>query len=93
MDCVNKTEIPYNDCLKPCQGLYVDVKKQPVEIVQVPQYQIMMKAYENYTWFQNNIDSQRQSLKGTLHLYIIQYFSDSWLCANTNLTCTNRYTT
>ena len=74
MDCLKKTEIPYDDCLKPCQGLYVDVKKEPVEIVQVPQYQIMMKAYENYTWFQNNIDSQRQSLKGILlilHLYTL----------------------
>ena len=78
MDCLKKTEIPYDDCLKPCQGLYVDVKKEPVEIVQVPQYQIMMKAYENYTWFQNNIDSQRQSLKG---IYIITITNlDSLLC-------------
>ena len=55
---------PYNDCLKPCQGLYVDVKKDPVEIVQVPQYQLLMKEYENYTWFQNDIDGQSQSMIG-----------------------------
>ena len=68
---MSNTKLFDNDCLKPCKGLYVDVKKEPVELVQVPQYQIMMMEYENYTWFQKNVDSQRQSLKGDINTFCL----------------------
>ena len=51
--CEAGVAIPYKDCLKPCDGIYVDVKKYPVEIVQLPEYQILIEHYSNYTWMHN----------------------------------------
>ena len=56
----------YNKCLKRCRGIYADVKKSPVEIVQAAQFQILMNDYLNYTWFQNDIASQTQDLIGDI---------------------------
>ena len=62
--CVAKIQIPKDMCNNPCKGLYIDVKKDPVEIIQAPQYQIMMNQYEMYTWFQKNVDTQTPALRG-----------------------------
>ena len=61
--------MPYRECLKPCDGMYVDVKKSPVEIVQAAQYQILMNDYINYTWFQNDISSQIQDMNGNRNIF------------------------
>ena len=65
---MKKIEIPHGECLKPCEGFYVDVKKSPVEIVQEAQYQILLEDYLNYTWFQNDIDWDLPALQGYLIL-------------------------
>ena len=49
------------------------MKREPVEVVQIPQYQIMMNEYEGYTWFQNKIAMQRQSMKGVKEELITVY--------------------
>ena len=61
---MSKIKIPHGECLKPCEGLYLDVKKSPVDIVQVAQYQILMDDYLNYTWFQNDINWDMPYLQG-----------------------------
>ena len=55
--------MPYHECLKPCKGIYVDVKKSPIEIVQPAEYQILMNEYLNYTWFKID-QSQLQNIQG-----------------------------
>ena len=68
--------MPYQECLKPCKGIYVDVKKSPVEIVQAAEYQILMNEYLNYTWFKINL-SQFQNIQGNeLSMFSI-YFKDN----------------
>ena len=52
--CLAKIEIPHGKCLKPSEGLYLDVKKSPVNIVEEAQYHILLEDYLNYTWFQND---------------------------------------
>ena len=54
--CVEKIELPYNKCLKPCEGIFADFKKSPVEIVQKAKYQLLMNDYLKYTWFQDTKD-------------------------------------
>ena len=49
--CVADVEIPKQLCLKPCDGMHVDVKKHPVKIVQLPEYQLLLDDYLNYTSF------------------------------------------
>ena len=51
--CVEEITIPIEECLKPCEGLYVDVKKTQVEVVQIPQYQLLFDEYKKYA--QGNI--------------------------------------
>ena len=55
--CLAEVKIPFDECLKPCEGLYLDVKKSPVNIVEEAQFQILLEDYLNYTWFQNDIDT------------------------------------
>ena len=74
--CVANIKMPYQECLKPCKGIYVDVKKSPVEIVQAAEYQILMNEYLNYTWF--NIDqSQFQNIQGNELSMSSIYFKDN----------------
>ena len=54
--CLAEVKIPFDECLKPCEGLYLDVKKSPVNIVEEAQFQILLEDYLNYTWFQNDIN-------------------------------------
>ena len=54
--CVEKIELPYSKCLKPCEGIYADFKKSPVQIVQKAKYQLLMDEYLKYTWFQDTKD-------------------------------------
>ena len=46
--CVEDIAIHHEECLKPCEGLYVDVKKTQVEVVQIPQYQLLFDEYKKY---------------------------------------------
>ena len=64
--CVAKTRLQYNKCLRPCEGLYVDVKKSPVEVVQVAQYKLLMKDYANHTWFHENNILEMEDMQGNL---------------------------
>ena len=54
MRCRKDVEFPVKKCLKPCEGLYFDVKKDKVEVEQAAQYDLLMSKYENYTWFQED---------------------------------------
>ena len=54
MRCRKDVELPVKKCLKPCEGLYFDVKKDKVEVEQAAQYDLLMSKYENYTWFQED---------------------------------------
>ena len=60
-----EVKLPIDECLKPCQGLYVDVKKDAVHIEQETQYEQMMSEYANYTWFQedNTVPLEGELLK------------------------------
>ena len=64
--CVAKTRLQYNKCLRPCEGLYVDVKKSPVEVVQVPSYHLLMKDYAKHTWFneKNVFENDMKNMQG-----------------------------
>ena len=64
--CVAKTRLQYNKCLRPCEGLYVDVKKSPVEVVQVAQYKLLVKDYANHTWFHENNILEMEDMQGNL---------------------------
>ena len=63
-----EVNLPFDECLKPCQGLYVDVKKDAVKIEQETQYEQMMTEYANYTWFQ---EDNTAPLEGELPKMII----------------------
>ena len=64
MECVknSKNKKVKKECLKPCKGLYFDVKKHPVEIVQVAENNILNINYisnfssfqDDQTWFTND---------------------------------------
>ena len=64
-----EVNLPFDECLKPCQGLYVDVKKDAVNIEQETQYEQMMTEYANYTWFQ---EDNTAPLEGELPKMIIK---------------------
>ena len=57
LTCVNSINIrsQKKECLKPCEGLYLDVKKSSVEIVESAENNLLKLAYiQNYTWFQED---------------------------------------
>ena len=76
----------HEECLRPCDGMYVDVKKSPVEIVQSARYQILMNDYINYTWFQNDISNQKYKL------WMVRMYIDVSLVCFINDIISSRYT-
>ena len=62
----NKVKLPYDECLKPCQGMYVDVKKDKVNIEREAQYEQLMSHYANYTWFKEDNANIPPFLQGKL---------------------------
>ena len=59
-----KVKLPYDECLKPCQGMYVDVKKDKVNIEREAQYEQLMSHYAYYTWFKENNTEIHPFLQG-----------------------------
>ena len=41
-----------------------NVKKSPVEVVQVAQYKLLMKDYANHTWFHENNILEMEDMQG-----------------------------
>ena len=85
IQCVENTRLQYNKCLRPCEGLYVDVKKSPVEVVQVAQYKLLMKDYANHTWFHESNILEMEDMQGNLIYLLIYWFkqhSDKLLCCS-----------
>ena len=60
--CVEDITIHHEECLKPCEGLYVDVKKTQVEVVQIPQYQLLFDEYRKYA-HRNTTDSENEMIQ------------------------------
>ena len=75
--CVAKIQIPKDMCNNPCKGLYVDVKKDPVEIIQAPQYQMMVNQYKMYTWMQNHVDTKTAGLRGKFRFELLFLHEES----------------
>ena len=52
--------------MKPCEGIYVDVKKSPVDIVESAKNQLLIEEYglnytsfkDDYSWIYQGNDSQ-----------------------------------
>ena len=78
IQCVENARLQYNKCLRPCEGLYVDVKKSPVEVVQVAQYKLLMKDYANHTWFHENNILEMEDMQGNLSLETFKHKAD-WI--------------
>ena len=66
LQCVENMQVQDNTCLRPCEGVYVDVKKSPVEVVQVPHYHLLMKDYAKHTWFheKNVFENDMKNMQG-----------------------------
>ena len=65
-------------CLKPCKGLYVDVKKSPADIVQFAKNQLLIQDYKlKYIWFQDDCNwiFQGNNSKDILGRYIDNLWS------------------
>ena len=69
-------EITKKMCLKSCDGMHVDVRKHPVEIVHLPEYEILLDEYLNYTWFENYKSRyiQLESLQHNTTLKFVRIF-------------------
>ena len=67
-------KIPKHLCLKPCDGMHVDVKKHPVEIVQLPEYQLLLDDYLNYTSFWEKEVLQYLQVQKTSSLKFVRIF-------------------
>ena len=77
--CVEEITIPLEECLKPCEGLYVDVKKTQVEVVQIPQYQLLFDEYKKYA-HGNTTDSDNEMIQRNIYLFGSQIYFHIKVC-------------
>ena len=55
MDCVRKINFDVGECRLPCEGIYADIKKSKVEILDETEFQLLIDSYE--TWFLEGRDN------------------------------------
>ena len=70
-----------HQCLRPCSGLYFDVKKSPAEVVKLAENNILFNDYQNYTsfqddysWFFSNNNEALEIMRGMVFLYYIHHY-------------------
>ena len=47
--CIGKIAFEFHECRPPCEGIYADVKKSKVEILDEAHFQLLNHSYEK--WF------------------------------------------
>ena len=77
--CVEEIAIPHEECLKPCEGLYVDVKKTQVEVVQIPQYQLLFDEYKKYA-HGNTTEADNEMIQSNIYLFGSQIYFHFKVC-------------
>ena len=49
--CLEQIEVNTGECLLPCEGIFIDVKRQAPEINQEENYLLFLKKYKIYKQF------------------------------------------
>ena len=49
--CIETTSIDTDQCLSPCEGIFVDVKRDDTEKINNTEYDIFLQKYKNYKKF------------------------------------------
>ena len=49
--CIETTSIDTDQCLSPCEGIFVDVKRDDPEKINNTEYDIFLQKYKNYKKF------------------------------------------
>ena len=49
MDCVRDITFDFEECRLPCEGVYADIKKSKVHILDEIEFQLLKDSYK--TWF------------------------------------------
>ena len=72
-ECVDNVAVPFHheECLNPCEGLYMDVRRTKAESVQEARLELLKERYKNYTSFHEGYNTELKMLKGILFFVII----------------------
>merc|ERR1712079_142481 len=54
-------------CLRPCEGLFVDVKRSQASTIQEAKLQILRNEYTNYTSFQESYNTEKKMIMELQH--------------------------
>ena len=75
-ECVDSVAVPFHheECLNPCEGLYMDVRKTKAESVQEALLELLKERYKNYTSFHEGYNTELKMLKGMLFQHCILLF-------------------
>ena len=64
LGCVAKIKTRYRDCLKSCEGIYADVIKSDIDLVELDGIKQMVKKYETYKHLNESYVRFPNELKG-----------------------------
>ena len=70
--CVASVGMPEQgegQCLRPCEGLFVDVKRSQASTIQKAKLQILRNEYTNYTSFQESYNTEKKMIMGNTYMY------------------------
>ena len=70
--CVASVGLPEQgggQCLRPCEGLFVDVKRSQASTIQEAKLQILRNEYTNYTSFQEGYNTEKKMIMGNTYMY------------------------
>ena len=61
-ECVTTTLIPYNQCLPPCEGLYLDFEQSEAKLREdmAAKNEYFMQKYKEYTRFMGNSSEEAE---------------------------------